>query len=436
MTTPGPGGSTAPSPPAAPAAPAAPSPPAAGPPGGRAGAGKTLRPNYALSFRFAVTVGDDELGRWTSCNGLKVDFNPEVIKSGGVYTKATGYLPGAVTFPKITLRRAVYEEGSRKVQAWLAKAAYGWIGGTPDETGETARIKLLDAAHRTVMEWILEGVRPSAWHGPDLDASGNKVAVETLELVHTGFTVTVGKGAAPKAHDAQTVKLTLTGEGGEIAFLANPTEMGISYTNRAGTAATHSEGDVGGMALTNEVAGITSYTLSGLVLTGATVKAKVELLRTWATKLDTGQVKLTLKWGSDPKDVVIGSFSVTYTRFDPQGNPVRAKIGTLKLEEWVAAAAGPARKGGAAGKGSGNRNPSSGGIPGRAAHTVVLGQSLVSVAQDAYGSGASWRAIAEANGIDDPQRIAPGTVLYLPAPSELAAVSPADGAEEGENADG
>ncbi|MGW7310516.1 peptidase M23, partial [Streptomyces sp. NPDC054835] len=42
-----------------------------------------------------------------------------------------------------------------------------------------------------------------------------------------------------------------------------------------------------------------------------------------------------------------------------------------------------------------------------------------------YGDATRWRVIAEANGIDDPMRLSPGTELLLPSAAELpAAVRP------------
>jgi nucleoid-associated protein YgaU len=49
---------------------------------------------------------------------------------------------------------------------------------------------------------------------------------------------------------------------------------------------------------------------------------------------------------------------------------------------------------------------------------VVAGDSLPSVAHAEYGDPRYWRAIAAANGIDDPARVQPGTHLLLPSPSE------------------
>jgi nucleoid-associated protein YgaU len=104
--------------------------------------------------------------------------------------------------------------------------------------------------------------------------------------------------------------------------------------------------------------------------------------------------------------------SVKYTLFTSGGLPVRATV-SVTLEEL----AGDAPR----------QNPTSGGLVPQRVHTTVEGDSLQAIAYREYGNPARWRAVAEANGIDDPMRLRPGTVLLLPALAELTA-APADGA--------
>jgi nucleoid-associated protein YgaU len=47
------------------------------------------------------------------------------------------------------------------------------------------------------------------------------------------------------------------------------------------------------------------------------------------------------------------------------------------------------------------------------------GENVIGVATEKYGAPSAWRAVAQANGIDDPLRVHPGQVLHLPGPSEL-----------------
>ena len=65
-------------------------------------------------------------------------------------------------------------------------------------------------------------------------------------------------------------------------------------------------------------------------------------------------------------------------------------------------------------------NPSSGGLPGRHRHVVTQTETLHSITTAAYGRPSHWRGVAQANGIDDPFRIRPGDVVYLPNPNEIA----------------
>jgi nucleoid-associated protein YgaU len=48
-------------------------------------------------------------------------------------------------------------------------------------------------------------------------------------------------------------------------------------------------------------------------------------------------------------------------------------------------------------------------------YTVRLGDTLQAIAAQEYGDPSRWRTIAEANDIDDPRALLPGTVLAIPA---------------------
>jgi phage tail-like protein len=48
-------------------------------------------------------------------------------------------------------------------------------------------IVLLDRAGQEVVRWNFFNAWPSKWDGPDLNAEGTDVAIETLELAHEGI---------------------------------------------------------------------------------------------------------------------------------------------------------------------------------------------------------------------------------------------------------
>ncbi|CAL9285800.1 LysM peptidoglycan-binding domain-containing protein [Streptomyces griseoincarnatus] len=132
------------------------------------------------------------------------------------------------------------------------------------------------------------------------------------------------------------------------------------------------------------------------------------------TKASLGRKKpaspwVRFEWGTARTtsfDGVLSSLSVTYTLFDVDGKPLRATC-RLSIEE---ASVGPA-----------GQNPTSGARTARSTHTVVAGDSLALLAWQEYGDATAWRAIAEANDIDDPMTLVPGTELVVPALSDAGA---------------
>lgn len=374
------------------------------------------KPNYGLSMRFRVRVLElnADLGEWASCQGLKVDFNPVAVASGGEYTSVQ-YLPGEMKYPRVVLKRAVDPESSRLVQQWLRDAAASWLSGERDNVNPgNAKITLLNADDDAVMSWTLDKVRPAAWIGPDLDANSSKVAIETLELVHSGFQVEVSgreqpmpPAPQPPAPPDNLQRCTLTGltDNRSVQFHYRPERIGVKRTTEPQSFGTTS----GGVIDAGDRPDITVLVLSKLVIAGADTRQDVEQLLKWGTKELTGDKdlpKLKLVWGLFDHQVKIKTVDVTYTRFDSRGKPVRADV---QLTLYALESQRP-----------GNQNPSSGGIPGRGAHTLVQSENLQQLATQHYGSAAHWRDIADANGIDDPLRVRPGVTLFLPAETELS----------------
>ncbi|MFD0203267.1 MULTISPECIES: CIS tube protein [Saccharothrix] len=111
------------------------------------------------------------------------------------------------------------------------------------------------------------------------------------------------------------------------------------------------------------------------------------------------------KWGGMTGfPAFVASVAAKYTLFTPAGVPVRATC-TVNLEEIAGE--------------QGGQNPTSGALAARDSHVLVAGDTLQSVAYKAYGNAELWREIAEANDIDDPMRLRPGTRLLVPALEEI-----------------
>lgn len=141
-----------------------------------------------LSNRFKVDVGGVDLGSWTKCDGLKVDFKTEKRTSGGQYAFIY-WLPKQIEWGKVSLTRAMTAKGASTMRSWLSSKAeeYNDIGGNLAYKDGTATIALYDAHGGQIINWELRGVHVEGWKVSTFDAGKTSIALETLTLCHEGF---------------------------------------------------------------------------------------------------------------------------------------------------------------------------------------------------------------------------------------------------------
>jgi len=117
-----------------------------------------------------------------------------------------------------------------------------------------------------------------------------------------------------------------------------------------------------------------------------------------SAKLEPPQVTFT--WGAKLSfEAGLKSLSAQYVRFHPNGQPSRALL-RLTLVEQASEVEG--------------QNPTTRALPARGVHTMRDGDTLQSIAFAAFGDPNAWRAIAEANGVDDPLAVRSGVRLTIP----------------------
>lgn len=152
-----------------------------------------LHSNQPLAYacRFALAVGNLNLGFWSSCTGLGVTLKPPVITPLGNNQFQQVLMP-EITYEKVTLQRAVDSQSSPALQQWLIQEIQKWhtqtTNGAP-YAGEDTVISLFDnyiVTGNPSMSWTLQHCYPTKWTGPVMSGD-SKVAIESLELTHQGF---------------------------------------------------------------------------------------------------------------------------------------------------------------------------------------------------------------------------------------------------------
>ena len=142
--------------------------------------GNNLDP--ALSPRFKVEIDHHDLGTWTKCDGLSVEYEIQEYKEGGE-NRYVHRLPGRAKYQNVKLTRPI-NANSDRVAAWLSSML---ASVQKKITPGTGHIALVDPEGKAVASWNLADVYPVKWSGPSLDAGSNQFATESLELAHNGF---------------------------------------------------------------------------------------------------------------------------------------------------------------------------------------------------------------------------------------------------------
>lgn len=134
----------------------------------------------AVSVCFVVTIDGHGIGPFSSCEGLGAEVVIEEREEGGE-NGMVHQLPTRMRYPTIKLTRPITKSTAEVIPRWLSALAHGVVP-------TTGTIEARTAAGEKIMTWSLKAVVPVRWTGPQFSVDSPKVASETLELAHHGFT--------------------------------------------------------------------------------------------------------------------------------------------------------------------------------------------------------------------------------------------------------
>jgi len=134
-----------------------------------------------LGFNFRVEIDGVQSGGFHEVSGL--DSVQELIeyREGNEKTTCMRKLAGLSKFSNIVLKRGI----THNLDLWQWRKLV--MDGKAQDARRNVSIVLNDAQGQEVARWSLINAWPIKWVGPSLNATGDEVAIETLELVHEGL---------------------------------------------------------------------------------------------------------------------------------------------------------------------------------------------------------------------------------------------------------
>jgi phage tail-like protein len=138
-------------------------------------------PRPASHFRLKLG-GKETVGMFRECGGL--DSETSVIEQTSVDANGLPLVrkvPGATKWSNITLKRGVDE--STDLWKWRDIV----VKKGPDEARTDGTVELVDYSGSAIATWQFKQGWPVKYTGATLNASGNEVAVEEIQICHEGM---------------------------------------------------------------------------------------------------------------------------------------------------------------------------------------------------------------------------------------------------------
>ena len=130
------------------------------------------------TYNFKLEIDGLTLGSFTEVTGLMVEGNAIYYREGNDQYW-TRQLVGLRTQSTITLKRGMTQ--NRELWDWSVNIGRGVLDR------RDGVIILMNEAREDVLRWSFRQGWPNKIDGPSLNATGNEVAMESLEIKHEGL---------------------------------------------------------------------------------------------------------------------------------------------------------------------------------------------------------------------------------------------------------
>ena len=134
-------------------------------------------PTVITDHYFRVTIPGLEIGMFQECSGLEMEFEVFEWAEGG-NQEFVHQLPGRMRYPCLSLSRGLTDQTA--LQSWFWKTHH-------EAELKEVNIELKTADGTVSRSWTFADAFPIRWRGPRIAAEGRSMAVESLDVAHSGL---------------------------------------------------------------------------------------------------------------------------------------------------------------------------------------------------------------------------------------------------------
>lgn len=131
------------------------------------------------AFNFTVDIVGVTNAGFSEVSGLGVEIGVIEYREGGDAVSSVRKLPGLAKYPNITLKRGLTSD--HRLWDWMRQVIQGNVQRA------TIMITLLDDQRQPVVRWKVREAWIMKYEGPTLNAKGNEIAIESVEIAHEGI---------------------------------------------------------------------------------------------------------------------------------------------------------------------------------------------------------------------------------------------------------
>jgi phage tail-like protein len=132
------------------------------------------------SFKFRLEIDGIQRAGFREASGLDSSQDPIDYREGDDKTMTIRKLPGLKKFSNIVLKRGITDD--MDLWKWRKQVMDGKI----KDARKHGSVILMDDEGNDKARWDFVEGWPTKWTGPSFNATGNEVAIETLEITHEG----------------------------------------------------------------------------------------------------------------------------------------------------------------------------------------------------------------------------------------------------------